>query len=237
MKKLLKLESIKAWKLSTLIIILITIQQSIGIPMMELKFLNDVDNLYQFIYNEIFLGKLLLTAYIGIAVLAAYSVSIELQEKSFQSQIANGLSRKSYFKAKLVFFFIAGTILIIMMFFIHLLMIRYVSEIDNKWVVLINHKDVIMAMLSIFAFVSIGLLAGMLAKPLPAIGIIILLLIVEWCIMFFDTIFWEIELYYYLPIKALTNFSSDPVFQIVKLAYIFTLLFIARHLIINKDFA
>lgn len=237
MKKLITLELIKAQKLSTLLILIFTIQQSIGTPILEINGMRDTEHLFLYIYNEIFLGKLLFIGYIGIAALAAHSISTELQEKSFQSQIANGLSRNSYFLGKLIFFHLIGTLLLLVMFFIHLVFIRYASGIDFEWTSFIKSSDILMAILCILPFISLGLLIGMFAKPLPAIGVLLLLLIVEWSIQFFDTFFWEVGLHSFFPIRALSSFSFDPVSLVVKVGYALIFICITRYLIINKDFA
>jgi len=237
MLKLLKLETIKALKASTFIIIILTIQQTIGLPLMNLKYMGDVENIYQYIYSEIFLGSIVFYGYLGIALLSAYSISIELQEKSLQSQIANGLSRASYFKAKMGFFYIIGILLLLMLTTIHSLLIYYSFGFDLKWMLHFKSMDILMVLICFFPFISIGLIVGLYAKPFPSIGIILLILIFEWAITFFDTIFWEIGLHRFLLIKTLSSYSDNIFLIVLKLVYILILVITARYLIKNKDFS
>jgi len=237
MLKLIKLESIKALKATTFVIVILTIQQTFGLSHLNLKYMGDVENIYQYIYSEIFIGRILYFSYIGIALLSAYSISNELQEKSFQSQIANGLSRISYFKGKMGFFFFFGVLLLIIMLIIHSLVIYFVSGIDIRWMLFIKPLDILIALIYIFPFISIGLIIGLYAKPFLAIGIILLILIFEWGITFIDILFWEIGVQRFLLIKTLSNYTDDIFHLVLKIIYFLILIILARFIIKNKNFS
>lgn len=229
MKKLLKLslqiELLKSRRSAIIVLIVIAIQQSFGLSL-GIDFKNIPEKLLNsFIYKSFIVGEIFSYVLIAVMIIVAYTVAQEYKEKSLHYQLINGLSRKLYVFGKLLISLLFGVFLLLVICGITLSFLHFNDNnsfsFSFSFIKEVEIMDILFFACTLPIFTLLGIFIGrILSNSVVAIGLIIIYIIIEKALLFFDEFFWNINLKYWLPLELFGSPEATLQLILIKLLYV-----------------